>query len=135
MRFRLHPLGKPPQGQRWPTSFRPGRLGSLLKSNSPAIWRIDETHTLCPVTFGFYHVAVRAGRPTTGVRRSALHNGVLLQGAMGTSAGIPATLPEEPLPAASEKRGERAHDFSENRTTGQPRYRGWALGLSRDDPV
>ena len=47
--------------------------------------------------------AARPGRPAAGSARPALHNGVLLQGAMGASAGIPATLPEEPLPVAPEE--------------------------------
>lgn len=43
----------------------------------------------------------------------------LLQGAMGTSAGILATLPQESLSAAQESSGERSHAVGQNRNTSQ----------------
>src|SRR5579864_9143008 len=53
-------------------------------------------------------------RSAAGRRRPALHHGVLLQGAVGTSAGVSAALLEEPLPAAQENRREWPHAFSED---------------------
>src|SRR5208283_2739939 len=46
--------------------------------------------------------AARPGGPAAGRPRPAVHHGVLLQGAMGPSAGVSAALPEEPLSAAAE---------------------------------
>src|SRR6187551_3294490 len=55
---------------------------------------------------------VAAGPATCGARRaasgrveSAVHDGVLLQGSVGTSAGVFSALPQEPLSAAAEGGG------------------------------
>src|ERR1035438_1975477 len=74
-----------------------------LEFKSVGRWRIDEKHrkhTVCVVAVGFGPAAVRPGRAAPGGRRPALHHGVLLQSAVGASAGISAALPEEPLPVA-----------------------------------
>src|ERR1019366_9692606 len=81
-------------------------------------WRIDETRTIDDVVCSLCAATAGAGRSAAAGRRSAVRNGVLLQGAMGASAGIPATLPEEPLPAASEERAEWPHALGENRAAG-----------------
>src|SRR5947208_432564 len=54
------------------------------------------------------------GRSSPGLGRSALHHGVLLQSAMGASAGISATLPQESLSAAQEDRRKWAHALGQN---------------------
>src|ERR1017187_6993831 len=81
-------------------------------------WRIDEKRTIGAVVFSLRAAFAGPGRAAAAGRRSALRNGVLLQGAMGASAGIPATLPEEPLPAAAEERAEWPHALGENRAAG-----------------
>src|SRR6266567_957885 len=49
------------------------------------------------------------GRSPARRRRPTLHDGVLLQSPVGTSAGDLAALPEEPLPAPQENSGKRPH--------------------------
>src|ERR1017187_1082910 len=122
---RSGPRGYPGRGSDWSSAriqFIPG-------------WRIDETDTIGAVVFSLCAATAGAGRSAAAGRRSAVRNGVLLQGAMGASAGIHATLPEEPLPAAAEERAEWTHALGENRAAGQPHHRGRPLGFPRDHPL
>jgi len=59
-------------------------------------------------------VLLAQGAPPHLAADQPYSDGVLLQGSVGASAGIPAALPEKSLPAAAEKRGERAHAFGED---------------------
>src|SRR5207245_55353 len=74
-------------------------------------------------------------RPAADRSRPALHHGVLLQGAMGTSAGIPKSLPEKSLSAAAEEYRKRPHRVRKGRAAGQSRDRRWTLGLPRHHPL
>src|SRR6476619_1948554 len=78
----------------------------------------------CPAARG-------AGAAASGRGESAIHDGVLLQGAVGASAGVPPAVPQEPLSAAAEGSGDRAHRRGEDRDAGKPHARGVALGLPR----
>src|SRR5579872_1849412 len=78
-------------------------------------WRTHEELTL-RTTLGCRAAdGRRPGRSAAGWGRSAVHNGVLLQGAMGPSTGISAALPEESLSPAPEDCGDRPHAFREDR--------------------
>src|ERR1039458_7239333 len=65
-------------------------------------WRNYEPNSFRPSCPRHSCPAEGAGRAATGWRRPAVYRGVLLQAAMGPSAGVSATVPEEPLPAAAE---------------------------------
>src|ERR1017187_10246494 len=100
-----------PGGKRSGPRGYPGRGSDWSSARIQIIpgWRIDETRTVDSIIFSLCANPAGPRRPAAAGRRSALRNGVLLQGAMGASAGIPTTLPEEPLPVASEERGEWPH--------------------------
>src|ERR1017187_6441445 len=107
----------------------------LLESKSLSSRRIDEKHTAYALAFGCGTAAARPGRTAARRDQRPLRDGVLLQGAMGASTGISEPVPEEPLPITHEGGRERPHPLGENRAARQPHDRGWALGLSRYDPV
>src|SRR5713101_9309311 len=60
-----------------------------------------------------------------------VHRRVLLQGALGPSAGIPETLQEEPPAAAQENPGGRKDRGDRNRGAALSRSRGGPLGFPR----
>src|ERR1039457_1442004 len=60
-----------------------------------------------------------AGSAAAGRPGSALHDGVLLQDAMGASAGVLAAFSEEPFSAAAQDSGKRAHCRFEDRNARQ----------------
>src|SRR4029079_2810721 len=70
-----------------------------------------------------------------GRRERALHDGVLLQNTVGTSAGVLAAFPEESLSPSQEGSRERAHSYRENRDSCKPHDRRCARGLPGDDSV
>src|SRR4029453_7474661 len=75
-------------------------------------------------------VAARGpGRPASGGGESAVHHGVLLQGAVGASAGVSPAVPEEPLPAAPKGSGDGTAVGGEDRDAGKSHDGGGALGL------
>src|ERR1044071_5440753 len=100
------------------------RRAGLLESNS------HEEHSASAARFRGRELARRAGRSAAGRRQPAVHARVLLQGAMGTPAGVPAALPQESLPAAEKEYRERPHAVGEDRDTRQSHDRGIPLGLS-----
>ena len=125
------------KGHRWPLTVprtQPG-VAPAGVLREPAKIQVNEKHTSCAVAFSGGAAAACPGRPAAGGARPALRSRVLLQGAMGASAGIPAALSEEPLPVAPEARRKWPHDLGEDRAAFQPHDRGCALGLSRHDSV
>src|ERR1019366_9928042 len=111
------------------------RPDCLLESKSPSRRRTDEKRTVYAVAFSCGAAAAGAGGAATGGARPALRDGVLLQSAMGASAGISEPVSQEPLPTTPEAGREWPHPLGEDRAARQPYDRGWALGLSRHDPV
>src|SRR5664279_1302503 len=98
-------------------------------------WRKYETKSFRLIHTSQTCAAEGAGRAATGWRGPAVQRRVLLQGAMGPSGGVSATVPEEPLPAAGEDPGDGADSRAEDRDAGIPHDGGWAMGLSREHPV
>src|ERR1017187_9811269 len=98
-------MGRPGRAEQ---AFRRTPRAARIQSHS-AVGGIDEKIAIVDGAFRSGADAVRPGGAATGGCRPALYAGVLLQGAMGASAGISATFPEEPLPAAAEDRRKRAH--------------------------
>src|SRR6266513_2879426 len=72
-------------------------------------WRRDEAAADGTVSLGARARPARPGCAPPGRRRPAVYDGVLLQGAVGTPAGVPAAVPQEPLPPAQAGRGEWSH--------------------------
>src|SRR5579863_6095342 len=78
------------------------------------VWRIDED-VLCCCRFHSFRTHGMGPRLSAASRsRSALFNGVLLQDSVGTPAGVPQTVLEEPLPVAEEADGNRANPVRQN---------------------
>src|SRR5580692_13047430 len=77
-----------------------------------------------------------------GARRSAterswptLHDRVLLQGAVGASAGVPRSLSQESLSSAEADCRDGAHVVGEDRSAGVSHDRRRAVGLPGDDSL
>src|SRR5207302_1631681 len=100
--------------------FRGIRHASTFRSTS--LLRLHSS-TFCP------------RRASARLSRSAIHDGVLLQSPVGTSAGVSAAFPEKSLSAVEEGRRKRAHALGKDRNARKPYDGRGAMGLPGNDPI
>src|SRR6185437_2385822 len=91
--------------------YNPGYLLAIRLADGRST---DEGTSDCAVVLRCKLTNDRAGGSAAGRRKPALHHGVLLQGAVGASAGVSEPVSQEPLPATEKGSGERAHAGGEN---------------------
>src|SRR4051812_5409099 len=83
-------------------------------------WRIDESAFDRTASFPVGYSGFRSGLSATRRRRPALQHGILLQSSVGTPAGVPATVSEEPLSLTEEADRYRTSTVRESRDTCKP---------------